>query len=522
MSERAAFRSALAAFSTQRAPIFRTGPGAEREHSAPAEMPVRDAVLHGLCWQAMALALLGTHVLLVREAGTAFFLVAIVFIVLLYVRLPLAGFALGLNVLLYQNWVLALFSETMELSAFQVLQGTAFVVTAALATIAAVRLIRSGPRGGQALRVAWTVCVVVAVMVAYTVLGAVQSGPTSAIISFRNAASGLLALLVGLDVGRRWGYRTIGTGFLVAAALGVLLSMYEQLDPIAYYEATGASTFLRLKEQVVEADVALRSAADIVLYRTSVFFNITGGDVDALSFRFGGPNMHNVSYAYVLAAIGLVALTLRMYWYVAVVLPLLVLIGVKGALILFLVSVALHVNWVMLGQARLLIVLGLVLFIIYVAFGLTMGVARQDFHVLGFLGGVNGFLSNPVGHGIGVGGNLSTDAATMGTVGLNEDRIRIWQKFQNEGTTDIAVESAVGVLLYQMGMGVVAVFWALIAVLRSARSPRAPSTGPRPTDLLFIALSVVSVNGIFQEEAYYPLAMGLILMFCGIVIANGD
>jgi hypothetical protein len=43
----------------------------------------------------------------------------------------------------------------------------------------------------------------------------------------------------------------------------------------------------------------------------------------------------------------------------------------------------------------------------------------------------------------------------------------------------------------------------------------------RRQDVLFLAMAMVVVNGIFQEEAYAPYAAGLLTLLCGIVVANG-
>ena len=44
---------------------------------------------------------------------------------------------------------------------------------------------------------------------------------------------------------------------------------------------------------------------------------------------------------------------------------------------------------------------------------------------------------------------------------------------------------------------------------------------PRRQDVLFLAMAMVVVNGIFQEEAYAPYAAGLLALLCGIVVTNG-
>ena len=83
-----------------------------------------------------------------------------------------------------------------------------------------------------------------------------------------------------------------------------------------------------------------------------------------------------------------------------------------------------------------------VLLVVYASAGIVTGIQTADYHVIGFIGGLKGFLANPIGRGIGVGGNLSIDMATR----LD------WSRSQSLGHTDVAVESAVGVLLYQMGV----------------------------------------------------------------------
>src|ERR1700722_15589690 len=44
----------------------------------------------------------------------------------------------------------------------------------------------------------------------------------------------------------------------------------------------------------------------------------------------------------------------------------------------------------------------------YLIIGISYGIYTADYHVVGFLGGVKGMFHNPIGHGIGVGGSIST------------------------------------------------------------------------------------------------------------------
>ena len=145
----------------------------------------------------------------------------------------------------------------------------------------------------------------------------------------------------------------------------------------------------------------------------------------------------------------------------------------------------------------------------YAAIAIVLGIQAQDYHVAGFIGGLNGFLRNPVGHGIGSGGNLSLNMATID-----------WSRSQSIGHTDVAVESAVGVLLYQMGifglvllsvLGWITVkMWKLYIALHD-----------RLLAVVALALPTIMVNGIFQEEALFaPLALGTVLAFSGLLLGR--
>ena len=229
--------------------------------------------------------------------------------------------------------------------------------------------------------------------------------------------------------------------------------------------------------------------------------------------RFNGSVMHPISYTYVLALVGIVAFSVRQSAWLLLAFPLMVASGGKGGNLLFLCSMWLLLIWYILRSRPLLLICAGILTVGYIGFGLLRGIAGGDYHVLGFLGGIHGFISNPLGHGIGVGGNLSEGAK----IGFK------WQDYQHLGATDFALESAVGVLLYQMGIAAVAVFGVFFILLRQLPfgAPTSRGVVPVRTDLLFIVLAAVAINGIFQEEAYSPYAAGLMSLFCGVLVANG-
>jgi hypothetical protein len=145
----------------------------------------------------------------------------------------------------------------------------------------------------------------------------------------------------------------------------------------------------------------------------------------------------------------------------------------------------------------------------YVAAGILTGIRTQDYHVMGFIGGLRGFVSNPLGRGIGVGGNLSIDMSTVD-----------WSKSQHLGHTDIALESSVGVLLYQMGV-FGAVIFAALAWIAVRLWKQYLHSRERLYAAAAFALLAVTANGVFQEEAMFaPLALGIVLAFAGLLLGR--
>jgi len=153
--------------------------------------------------------------------------------------------------------------------------------------------------------------------------------------------------------------------------------------------------------------------------------------------------------------------------------------------------------------------LGLMALVGYAVAAIHIGLQLGDYHVLGFMGGWNGFLQNPLGRGLGVGGNLSEGFYSID-----------WSAAQQDGSVDGAVESAVGVLLFQMGVGALAPLGFCFAMALKAWRLYA-SSGILTQVLAGFGVIVVLVNGLFQEEALFaPPALGLLSCLLGLVIGN--
>ena len=95
-----------------------------------------------------------------------------------------------------------------------------------------------------------------------------------------------------------------------------------------------------------------------------------------------------------------------------------------------------------------------------------------------------------------------------------------WSQFQHLGETNIALESAVGVLLYQMGVCAIFVLGVLVWLAWKLWALHVRSHDP----LLAVgALGLLTIlaNGIFQEEALFaPLALGLIAGLAGLLLGR--
>jgi hypothetical protein len=243
---------------------------------------------------------------------------------------------------------------------------------------------------------------------------------------------------------------------------------------------------------------------------SSLFNTNLLGDLKIMVVRLQGPNFHPISFGYALAILtAFVAVQGRVLLPLAAA-PLLLIVGAKGALVLLVFS--LLFSLIARFYTGFLLPLGLGLTLTaYAAFAFYSGLASGDFHVLGLIGGVNGFLANPIGHTLGQGGNFSTNFAAID-----------WSKYQHMGAADVAVESAIGVLLFQMGVAgfvVIAIYlWMARTAWRLFKLWRAPALAFSAS-----AIAIILVNGLFQEEALYaPLALGLVLSLTGLTFGALD
>jgi hypothetical protein len=347
----------------------------------------------------------------------------------------------------------------------------------------------------------------------YCVLG-MASAPKEAIVYLRNIAGPYLLLQICVIVGARYG----SAAARPLAAVGILLLVYgygELLLRESLFDLINASDYLAMRTReasdagqwvklMQETGRVIRDFEDtqkITLFNTPLL------DLNLEFYRMMGPNFHAISYAYALAFFSLAALARGRIGYGLAALPLLIVIGSKGALVLLVLTAA------FVGLSRAVPMRGLFflfcgILAVYAAATIVIGRAIGDYHVIGLMGGLEGFLHNPAGRGLGVGGNLSINMAVMD-----------WSRSQALGRTETAVESAIGVLLYQMGVAGLAlcaanIWLAWTAWRRFLRTRRADAA------VVAFALLAITANGLFQEEALFaPLAIGAMMALAGLVLA---
>ena len=289
----------------------------------------------------------------------------------------------------------------------------------------------------------------------------------------------------------------------------VLWGFFEFFMTYELYTLFHIADYMRLK-YASDINSTFYSVEETINFASRSYLNLSGAlglDVDLL--RPMGPNIHPISYAYALAFGAIICYVYRAPILLAGCLVILAIIGAKGPLIMGFLAVALGTFYQFVRFPKVLLILLVTCLVLYITIGLAYGSYTEDYHVVGFWGGVKGFLSNPVGNGVGIGGNLSTLAALKTNFSL----------FQGYGAS-FALESGFGVMLYQIGVGTaifLAFYWKLWrcvwkATMYFSREPRLVA--------IPCALGILLVNSIFQEEAFSPAGWGPLLLLSGLLLAK--
>jgi hypothetical protein len=350
----------------------------------------------------------------------------------------------------------------------------------------------------------------------YFIVGFGQ-GPVAASVYLRNIVLPLFLFQLSLLTAATYEVRV--TPFFVAIAVILILCGYIEFAFRDFWlDITNGQAFWRFEEikatnsGIWEKEMRITGNVFVDLKDRFSFSFLNTPLLEGLGLsnilRIFGPNMSPISFAYGIAFFGLFLLSVGHPLLALAALPLVIFCSVKGALIL---SLFVCMTWLStrIFGALATLALGMLALVLYAIVGIYAGLQIEDYHVLGFMGGWNGFLEKPFGRGLGVGGNLSEGYSSID-----------WSAAQQAGAVDGAVESAVGVLLYQMGIAALIPLGFYLAMALKAWRLYACS-GLLTQGLAAFGVMIVLVNGIFQEEALFaPPALGLLMCLTGLAIGN--
>ena len=421
---------------------------------------------------------------------------------------------------LFQNTFVAMvITAGIDKPEFNFIRGYNFLFLSSLFVMAAVWALVNWRQLAPLHKYIWACSCALVTIGFYFAIG-LSKDPSSAVAYLRNVAGSSLCFAVGLIATWRAGGRALDiySRCLIPIAIAALAYGYaELLFDFSFLQLFGGDTYLQLRIQ----DLAnsgfwlkkLRETGEVVrdpidMYRTVLFNSAVFNDLGLRLYRPSGPNFHPISFAYALSFLSICLLARGRWMLPLFALPLLIVVGSKGAI-------------VSLGLAILVLVMAkttrvhdtpkvvLLLLAAYMATAFIIGFRIGDYHVLGFMGGLHGFLGNPLGGGLGTGGNVSMDMAQID-----------WVAAQHLGRTNVAVESAIGVMMVQLGLATAIVIgfhlWIASQSWKGFMMHRAPELA-----MSSIAIVSIVVNGILQEEALFsPLAIGITMLYAGMITAE--
>lgn len=306
---------------------------------------------------------------------------------------------------LFQNLIVALVSPAIEsMEQFNQIRAYNFILTAAIWFSLAFSYWTSRVDFSRRFQVIIDGTTAALCLIGvYFILGAV-SNPTAAMVYVRNIAAPLMLFQIFAIVAYR-NRLSMSGAMLVVACIAVAYGYLEVLAHDTLLSLVNGDEYLNWRtkqerdagvwvKELQETGRVIRSYLDLLLIDllNTPFLSELG----LKFYRILGPNFHFISYAYALAFFVILLAATGRPWYAMAALPLLVLIGSKGALILAAVALC---AIVVLRCCSPAVALGTIvaLLVTYIVGGIAIGIAVQDYHVIGFIGGLKGFLSQPLG-----------------------------------------------------------------------------------------------------------------------------
>jgi hypothetical protein len=454
---------------------------------------------------AVAFAATGACVFAIVYGGLPMVWLPVLAAAVLMVVSPTTYLAVLLVSIVFQNAMLGLVvTEVQTQTEFQAAQAVNFLFLAVGAGIAGVSILNSPHTSGFFRRLMWPLLAFSAATVLLAVVGIALADFASAAAYLRVFLVPVMAVVVGLHLSSRVTLAALKSLVSLLALLLLVWATFELVWMRDVYEAFNLGPFQAWKTNggtlLVDAEMMVSNA-----WRS--WLNLTGQYRVQISLpRMFGPTVHPISFAYVISFTAIALVYLRRMWLALALLPLLVLVGAKGPLVAFVFPFAIYLLVRFTRSSRMGMQALIFLSVGYVGAVVLYGLRSRDIHVLGLISGFMNFPTHPAGHGVGVGGNLSSLAKAG----------RDYATIQKEGAA-YALESAIGVVLYQMGIFCAPLF---IAFARLGGALKEFARTSAEDILLLSYLVFLACNALFQEEVFSPVAGGLAALLIGLIVAK--
>lgn len=416
---------------------------------------------------------------------------------------------------LFQNLFVSLASDLVRSDDdFDIIRAYNFLILSVTWVVTAVRFIHEIKSHDPAMMpyVKVSTAMMVAIGVYFLIGFAINGIP--AVVYLRNIVTPLLLFQVCLVLFARHPVR-LGPTITAAGLLTLACGAVEFFNRDAWLTWTNGYGYWALAGeqnwQALAFDKRAAETGEVVVslldtFKIDFFNSPLMADLGIEMSRLFGPNMHAISFAYALVFFVIFALFRGRWIQAGLLFVLLFLCNAKGPLILLILVGGGWLVFRLFGAGFAFIVIGAAAFFYAIA-GVAIGLSVGDFHVLGLMSALHEFPRNPLGYGLGSGGNLSPMFTSIN-----------WHDAQADGRTPFPVESSVGVLLYQMGIFALLLIgcysWVAWRVMRVARI-----TGNDLHAATSLGLIAMIANGLFQEEAYFsPLALALFLALAGMIL----
>lgn len=472
-------------------------------------------VAHTLAGLAFAVMMIAAPVITHTVHPALGLLLAVGLAVAFAIRMPHISVVAIITAFLFQNFFVSIMADFVaSKDDFDMIRAYNFLILAVTWVVCAVRFLLAWRRHPPALmpyiKVSTGLMVIIGV---YFLIGFALNG-VQAIIYLRNIVTPLLLFQICLILFSTHAVRlgplltglssmTIACGYLESAAREQWL---DWTNGYAYWNLSAGPNWATLAYDKMAKETGRVTTGLIDSFQIGFFNSPLLADFASTVTRLFGPNMHAISFAYALSFFFIFALFRGRWIQAFVIFVLLFLCNAKGPLIMAALVIAAWGAFRLFGAGFAFLSLAAAL-CVYIGLGILVGLNVGDYHVIGLMAALEEFPSNPIGYGIGTGGNLSPLFDTID-----------WNEAQAAGRTPFPVESSVGVLMHQLGLFAFAVIgfyiWIAWRVLRVARL-----TGNDLQAATAFAVMGVVANGVFQEEAFFaPLALALFLGFAGMIL----